>query len=83
MKENGVQTTKCIVESEIWGQDYKVQTLVHPRSQNIEPWMVKPLSAGCVNTDCMLNIDYISLRKSSSSENPHVDQKQEINFVWP
>ena len=33
---------------EVWGQDYKMQTLVYPRSQNIEPLMVKPLSAGCV-----------------------------------
>ena len=29
------------------GQDYKMQTIVYPRSQ---AWMVKPLSAGCVNT---------------------------------
>ena len=35
---------------EVWGQDYKMQTLVCPRSQNIEPWMVKPLSTACVNT---------------------------------
>jgi len=50
LKESGVQTAKCIVEGEVWGQDYKVQTLVYPRSQDIEAWMVKPLSAGCVNT---------------------------------
>ena len=33
----------------------------------------------------MLNTDYIWLHKSSSSEkiDPYVDQKQEINFVWP
>ena len=29
---------------------YKMQTLVYPRSQNIEAWMVKTMSAGCVNT---------------------------------
>ena len=50
LKENGVQTAKCMVEGEVWREDYKMQTLVHPRSQNIEAWMVKPLSAGCVNT---------------------------------
>jgi len=50
------------VEGEVWRQDYKMQILVYPRSQNIEAWMVKPLSAGCVNTGCMLKItsDYIS-----------------------
>ena len=25
------------VEGEVWGQDYKMQTLVYPGSQNIEP----------------------------------------------
>ena len=37
---------------EVWGQDYEMQTLVYPGSQNIEAqaWMVKLLSAGCVNT---------------------------------
>jgi len=50
LKENGVQTAKCIVEGEVWRQDYKMQTLVYSRSQNIEAWLVKPLSAGCVNT---------------------------------
>ena len=49
-KENGVQTVKYIVEGELWGQDYKMKTTVYPRSQNIEAWLVKPLSAGCVNT---------------------------------
>ena len=43
-------TAKCIVEGEVWGQDYKMQTIVYLRSQNIEAWMVKPLSASCVNT---------------------------------
>ena len=56
-KENGVQTARCIVEGEVWGQKYKMQTIVYLRSQNIETWMVKPLSAGCVNTGCMLNTD--------------------------
>ena len=50
MKENGIQTAKCIVEGEVLGQDYKIQTLVYSRSQNIEAWMVKTMSAGCVNT---------------------------------
>jgi len=27
LKENGVQTAKCIVEGEVWRQDYKMQTL--------------------------------------------------------
>ena len=31
LKENGVQTAKCIVEGEVWRQDYKMQTLVYPR----------------------------------------------------
>ena len=34
MKENGVQTAKCIVEGEVCGQDYKMQTIVYLRSQN-------------------------------------------------
>ena len=50
MKGNGVQTAKCIVEGEVWIQDYKIQTLVYPRSQNIEARMVKTMSTGCVNT---------------------------------
>ena len=50
VKEHGIQTAKCIMEGEVWGQDYKTQTLVHPRSQNIEAWMVKTMSGGCVNT---------------------------------
>ena len=39
----------------------------------------------CKHCGCMLNTDYIWLHKSSSSEkiDPHADQKQEINFVWP
>ena len=51
------------MEGEVW-QDYKMQTIVHLRSQNIEAWMVKPLSAGCVNSvvACWILItsDYIS-----------------------
>ena len=42
------------LEGEVWGQDYKMQNtnrLVYPGSQNIEAWMVKPLSTGCVNTE--------------------------------
>ena len=46
----GVQTAKFIVEGEVWGQDYKMQTIVYLKNQNIEAWMVKPLSPGCVNT---------------------------------
>ena len=50
-KENGVQTAECIVEGEVWGQDSKMQTIVYLRNQNIyRAWIVKPLSAGCVNT---------------------------------
>ena len=42
---------KHIVEGEVWGQDYKIHTIiVYLRSQNIEAWMMKTLSAGCVNT---------------------------------
>ena len=68
------------MEGEIWGQDYKMHTIVYLRSQNTGTWMVKPLRSGC-----MLNTNYIWLGKSSSSEkiDPHADQKQEINFVWP
>ena len=32
---------------EVWAQDNKMQALVQ---SNIEAWMVKPLSAGCINT---------------------------------
>ena len=63
-KEKGVQTAKCIMEGEVWGQDCKMQTIVYLRSQNKEAWMVKPLSAGCVNTvvACCILItsDYVS-----------------------
>ena len=82
LKENGVQTAKCIVEGEVWRQDYKLQTLVYPRSQNIEAWMVKTMSAGCVNT--VVACWKLITSDCTSQENwPHVDQKQEINFVWP
>ena len=40
------QTAKCIMDGELWTQDYRVQALVHLK---IEAWL-KPLSAGCVNT---------------------------------
>ena len=33
------------METQVWAQDDKIQALVHPES-----WLVKPLSAGCVNT---------------------------------
>ena len=42
LKENGVQTAKCIV---------------YPGSQNVEAWVVKTMSADCVNT--VVNTDYI------------------------
>ena len=45
------------MEGKVWGQDYKTQTTVYLRSQNMEAWMMKPLSAGCVNT--VVNTDYI------------------------
>ena len=31
----------------VWAQDYRMLTLMQPK---IQVWMVKPLSAGCVNT---------------------------------
>ena len=37
------------MQSEVWAQ-YYMQILVHQNSQDIEAWMVKPLSAGCVST---------------------------------
>ena len=40
--------SKRITEGEVWGQDYRVQALVHLNSQSIEAWLMK--SAGCVNT---------------------------------
>ena len=46
-QEYGVQIAKCITDGEIWAQDHRVQALVHLK---IEAWMVKPLSAGCINT---------------------------------
>ena len=48
LKENGVQTAKCIVEGEVWGQ----------------AWLVKPLSANYVNTmvscSILITSDYMS-----------------------
>ena len=29
-------TNKCITEGEVWGQDYKMQTLVHQNSKTME-----------------------------------------------
>ena len=43
----------------------RVPTPVQHSSWNIEVWVVKPLSVGCVNTGCMLNADYISLKPCS------------------
>ena len=74
---------KHIVEGEVWRQDYEMQTLVYPGSQNIEAqaWMVKTMSAGCVNTVvALITSDCISC---SEKIDPPTDQKQEINFVWP
>ena len=38
LKEN-VQTAKCTAEGGL-GQDYTLQTVVYPRNQNIEAWMM-------------------------------------------
>ena len=83
LKENGVQTTKCIVQGEVWRQEYKMQTLVYPGSQALDGEATE--CKLCKHCGCVLNTDYTWLRKSSSSKkiNPHADQKQEINFVWP
>ena len=32
-EENGVQTAKCIVEGDVWGQDYKMQTIVYLKAK--------------------------------------------------
>ena len=44
-----------------------MQTLVHLNSQNIEAWMVKPLSVGCVNTvvadRILITSDYVNYVK--------------------
>ena len=63
-KEKGVQTAKCIVEGEVWGQDCKMQTIVYLRSQNIEAWMVIGEATEyslCKHCGCMLiTSDYVS-----------------------
>jgi len=43
------------MEGEVWRQDYKMQTVVYPRSQNIETRMVA----------CSVTSDYISQVRSS------------------
>ena len=58
---------KHIVEGEVWRQDYEMQTLVYPGSQNIEAqaWMVKTMSAGCVNTVvALITSDYIVAQRN-------------------
>ena len=37
----------------------------------------------CKHCGCMLNTDYVYKSSSSEKIDPHADQKQEINFVWP
>ena len=69
------------MEGEVWGQDNKMQILVYPRSQNIEASMVKTMSAG-KHCGCILNTDYTS-QVVQRKIDPHADQKQVINFVWP
>ena len=64
-------------------QGYKIQMIVHLNSQKFEARMVKPLTAGYVNTvvacRILITVDYVSQRIFDT----HANQKQEINFVWP
>ena len=85
LKENGVQTAKSIVEGEVWRQDFEMQTLAYPGSQIQRLGCEATECRLCKHCGCMLSTDYIWLCKSSSSEkiDPHMDQKQEIKFVWP
>ena len=90
---------KCIVLREVWRQEYKMHRAgwgPGTRVQNADTCVSKEPKYKaldgeatecrlCKHCGCMLNTDYIWLRKSSSSEkiDPHVDLKQEINFAWP
>ena len=68
--------TKSKMHREGWG--------LETRPQNADTCVPKePKYRGLDDCGCTLNTDYIWLHKSSSSEkiDPHVDQKQEINFV--
>ena len=72
--------SKRITEGAVWGQDYRVQTLVHLNSQSIEAWRVKPQSAGCVNTvvadGILITSDYVNC-VTQEKVDPH---KQEITL---
>jgi len=60
LKENGVQTAKCIVEGEVWRQDYKMQTLVYPKYRGLDGEATE--CRLCKHCGCMLSTvtsDYI------------------------
>ena len=60
LKENGVQTAKCIVESEVWGQDYKMQNTCvskKPKYRALDGEATEYRL--CKHCGCVLNTDYI------------------------
>ena len=65
------------MDGEVWRQDYKMQTLVYPRKQNMDGEATE--CRLCKQCGCLLNTDYIS----QVEIDPHADQEQEINFVRP
>ena len=50
---------KCIMEGEVWRQNYKMQKLevVYPRSQGLDGEATE--CSLCKHCGCMLNTDYI------------------------
>ena len=63
MEKNGVQTAKCIVEGEIWGQDYKMQTIHYCVSKEPKYRILDAEATECrlcKHCGCMITSDYVS-----------------------
>ena len=68
------------MEGEVWAQDYKMKALVY---LNKEGWVVKPLSACCVQLWLHAEYtDYIWLCKSGNSEKIAWSAQQTGNRKW-
>ena len=79
-KENVVQTAKCIVEGEVWGEDYKMQTIVYLRSRSLDGEATE--CRLCKHCACMLNTDYGKASTCSSEKiDPHADQNRKLTCV--
>ena len=84
-------------ETEVWVQDYKMETLSHLNRQNIEvlrPRSIKNWSRGRPGNEASLDGEATECKLykhsgcmqntdyTSEKIDPQADQKQEINCVW-